>query len=80
MPTWSDGRPVTPDDLEFIKEMNLPRDMVMKPTLAPDDLKAMNLTRDLMNLEFFTSGHKSPRLREAYTKARSARFEHGESP
>jgi hypothetical protein len=46
----------------------------------PADVKAMQLTRDLMNPEFFTSGHKSPRLQEAYSAARSARFEHGESP
>jgi len=46
----------------------------------PADLKAMKLTKDLMNLEFFTSGHKSPRLHKAYSAARSARFEHGESP
>jgi hypothetical protein len=53
---------------------------MMKPTLAPADLKAMNFTKDLMNLEFFASGHKSPRLQKAYSAARSARFEHGESP
>ena len=46
----------------------------------PTSIKAMALTKDLMNPEFFASGHKSPRLREAYTEARSARFEHGESP
>jgi hypothetical protein len=80
MPTWSDGRPFSPVDLEDVKELNLPRDMVMKPTLAPADLKAKNLTKDLMNLEFFSSGHKSPRLQKAYSAARSARFEHGESP
>jgi hypothetical protein len=42
--------------------------------------KALELTQGLMNPEFFTSGHKSPRLREAYNTARSARFEHGQSP
>ena len=73
-PRWS------PAQLKHSRELNLPRDMMMKPTLNPADLKAMNLTKDLMNLEFFTTGHKSPRLREAYTKARSARWGHGESP
>jgi len=44
------------------------------------NVQAMKLTRSLMNPEFFTSGHKSPRLQKAYSAARSARFEHGESP
>jgi hypothetical protein len=79
-PAWSGGRPVTPEDLEHVKELNLPRDAMMKRILNPADLKAMNLTKDLMNLDFFTSGHKSPRLQKAYSAARSARFEHGESP
>jgi len=43
-------------------------------------VKAMELTKSLMNPEFFTSGHKSPKLQEAYNAARSARFEHGQSP
>jgi hypothetical protein len=43
-------------------------------------LASLALTKDLMNPEFFTSGHKSPRLQQAYSAARSARFEHGESP
>jgi hypothetical protein len=80
MPTWPGGRPVSPEDVEHVKGLNVPRDMIMKPTLSPADLKAMNLTKDLMNLEFFTSGHKSPRLQKAYNIAKSARFEHGESP
>jgi hypothetical protein len=46
----------------------------------PTSIKAMELTKDLMNPEFFASGHKSPKLREAYNVARSARFEHGQSP
>jgi hypothetical protein len=46
----------------------------------PANAKAVELTKGLMNPEFFTSGHKSPRLREAYSAARSARFEHGQSP
>ena len=46
----------------------------------PANLKAIQLIKDLINPEFFTSGHKSPRLQKAYNKARSARFEHGESP
>jgi hypothetical protein len=80
MPTWPGGRPVSPEDVQHVKELNVPRDMIMKPTLSPADLKAMNLTKDLMNLEFFTSGHKSPRLREAYSAARSAKWGHGKSP
>lgn len=44
------------------------------------NVQAMKLTRSLMNPEFFTSGHKSPRLQKAYSAAKSARFEHGESP
>jgi hypothetical protein len=46
----------------------------------PANLKAIQLIKDLINPEFFTSGHKTPKLQEAYTEARSARFEHGESP
>ena len=46
----------------------------------PANAKALELTKGLVNPEFFTSGHKSPRLREAYNAARSARFEHGQSP
>jgi len=80
MPTWPGGRPVSPEDVEHVKELNVARDMIMKPTLSPADLKAMNLTKDLMNLGFFASGHKSPRLQKAYSAAKSARFEHGESP
>jgi hypothetical protein len=37
-------------------------------------------TKSLMNQEFFASGHRSPKLQQAYDVARSARFEHGESP
>ena len=46
----------------------------------PANLKAIQLLKDLINPEFFSSGHKSPKLREAYNAARSARFEHGQSP
>jgi hypothetical protein len=72
--------PVPAEDVKLMKELNFPRDMMMKPTLTPADLRALKLTKDLMNLEFFASGHKSPRLQKAYSDARSARFEHGESP
>ncbi len=37
-------------------------------------------TKGLLNSGFFASGHKSPKLQEAYSAARSARFEHGQSP
>jgi len=66
-------------NVKATKELNLPRDMMMKPNLNPADLMALNLTKDLMNLEFFSSGHKSPRLQKAYSAGRWARFEHGES-
>ncbi len=79
-PTSPGGRPISPADLKHIKELKIPRDIMMKPTLAPADLKAMNLTKDLMNLEFFASRHKSPELQKTYSAAKSARFEHGESP
>jgi hypothetical protein len=46
----------------------------------PTSIKALDLTKGLINPEFFTSGHKSPKLQAAYSAARSARFEHGESP
>jgi hypothetical protein len=46
----------------------------------PANVKAMELTKGLINPEFFASGHKSPKLQEAYNAARSARFEHGRSP
>jgi hypothetical protein len=46
----------------------------------PANVKAMKLTKDLINPEFFASGHKTPKLQEAYNAARSARFEHGQSP
>jgi hypothetical protein len=36
--------------------------------------------RRLVNTELFRSGQKSPRLQEAYKAAKSARFEHGQSP
>jgi hypothetical protein len=72
--------PVPSDHVKLMKELNFPRDMMMKQPLTPADLKALNLTKDLMNLEFFASGHKSPRLQKAYSAARSARWEHGESP
>jgi hypothetical protein len=38
------------------------------------------LAQEVLNLEFFTSGHKTPALQNAYDAARSARFEHGASP
>lgn len=37
-------------------------------------------TRGLINPEFFTSGHKTAKLKGAYNAARAARFEHGQSP
>ena len=37
-------------------------------------------TKNLINQELFTSGHKSPKLQGAYEAARSARFEFGEIP
>ena len=40
----------------------------------PRSIQALGLSKDLMNPEFFASGHKSPRLREAYRAARSAKF------
>lgn len=46
----------------------------------PANVKAMQLTKGLINPEFFTSGHKTPKLQEAYNAARSARFEYGQSP
>jgi hypothetical protein len=51
-----------------------------RKNLNPANLKAMKLAKDLINPEFFTSGHKTPKLHEAYNAARSARFEHGQSP
>jgi hypothetical protein len=50
------------------------------PVISEVGTKALGLSKDLMNPEFFASGHKSPRLQQAYREARSARFEHGESP
>ena len=50
------------------------------PVISEVGTKALGLSKDLMNPEFFGSGHKSPRLREAYRAARSAKFEHGKSP
>ena len=38
--------------------------------------KAYEATKGLMNQPFFTSGHKTRKLQEAYEAARSARFEH----
>ena len=59
------------------------RDVEEREGMKPPNFanaKALELTKGLMNLEFFASGHKSPRLREAYNAARSARFEYGQSP
>jgi hypothetical protein len=50
------------------------------PVISEAGTTSLDLTKDLMNPEFFTSGHKSPRLQKSYSAARSARFEHGESP
>jgi hypothetical protein len=50
------------------------------PVMGEAGTKPLDLAKDLMNPEFFASGHKSPRLQQAYSAARSARFEHGESP
>ena len=36
------------------------------------------LVQEVLDSEFFTTGHKTPDLRNAYDAARSARFEHGE--
>jgi hypothetical protein len=33
------------------------------------------IVEELLNLDFFRAGHKTPKLQEAYTAARSARFE-----
>jgi hypothetical protein len=38
--------------------------------------EAYEMTKGLMNRAFFTSGHKTAKLQEAYEAARSARFEH----
>ncbi len=38
--------------------------------------KAYDVTKRLLNRAFFTSGHSTPKLQEAYEAARSARFEH----
>jgi hypothetical protein len=38
------------------------------------------LVQEALNLEFFTTGHKTPNLQKAYDAARSARFEHGDYP
>lgn len=48
--------------------------------LNPANMKAIQLTKGLLNPEFFTSGHKTPKLQQAYNAARSARFEHGQAP
>ena len=50
------------------------------PVMGEAGTKPLDLAKDLMNPEFFASGHKSPKLQQAYSEARSARFEHGESP
>jgi len=46
---------------------------------VPDFERGFELLPKLFNEEYFTSGHKSRIFREAYTAARSARFEHGQS-
>jgi hypothetical protein len=57
-----------------------PETWVLTKLQNPANLKAIQLIKDLINPEFFTSGHKTPKLQAAYSAARSARFEHGESP
>lgn len=42
--------------------------------------KHNRLVQEALNLEFFTTGHKTPALQKAYDAARSARFEHGAAP
>jgi len=69
-----------PDGLELAEDLKNPKHPVNRNPRNPLNLKAMKITKDLMNPEFFSSGHKSPRLQKAYSKARSARFEHGQSP
>jgi hypothetical protein len=57
-----------------------PETWVLTKLQNPANLKSIQLIKDLINPEFFTSGHKTPKLQAAYSAARSARFEHGESP
>jgi hypothetical protein len=42
--------------------------------------KQNSLVQEVLNLDFFTNGHKTPALQNAYEAARSARFEHGAAP
>ncbi len=69
-----------PDGLILSEDIRNPTHPVNRNPRSPLNLKAMKLTKDLMNPEFFASGHKSPKLQEAYSAARAARFEHGQSP
>ena len=66
-----------PDELELAEDLKNPRNPVYRNPRNPLNLKAINLTKDLINPEFFASGHKTPKLQAAYSAARAARFEHG---
>ncbi len=69
-----------PDYSLLSENIRDPRHPAFKNARQPLNFKAMKMTKDLMNPEFFASGHKSPRLQKAYSAARAARFEHGQSP
>jgi hypothetical protein len=53
-----------------------------KNAMIPHDwnVQTMKLASSLINSEFFTSGHSTPKLQHAYNAARSARFEPRQSP
>ncbi len=64
----------------LIKDWSIEGPLSPVPTWAtPLGLEApqevYDVTKRLMDRAFFTSGHKTPKLQEAYTAARSARFE-----
>ncbi len=67
----------------LVKDWGIGGSPAMELVLAGEQLDEMDEVQEvyevikrLINPEFFASGHKGPKLQEAYEAARSARFEH----
>lgn len=76
-PDLRDHDPLDPPDQEIEREKKIvERVKQIREVLGKHD----SLVKEVLNLEFFTNGHKTPDLQNAYEAARSARFEHGETP
>ena len=65
-------------EIEWKKNIKKSNERVKQIRKAVD--KHDSLVQEVLNLDFFSTGHKTPALQNAYGAARSARFGHGATP